>query len=110
MQKTAQDGSISGSGTIEEMCGIRLLHVGRVRKTGFLNKMMLSTEHRKTEKKDEEKRLKRKARRDVGPEDTTVQPREGGPTVHNNWEMPKNFCTHGGRMELPPRSRTSTTS
>ena len=76
----------------------------------ILNEMMLSTEHRKTEKKDEEKRLKRKARRDVGPEDTTVQPREGGPTVHNNWEMPKKFCTHGGRMELPPRSRTSTTS
>ena len=49
--------------------------------TYILNKMKLPTEHRKTGKKDEERRLKRKAPRDLGPEDTIVHTRGEGPTV-----------------------------
>ena len=88
------------------------------------------TEHGKTGKKDEEKRLNRKAPRDLGPEDIIVHTREGGPTVQlcgtvmwrANGSMlnlaqgtqykeiiriSKEFYTHGGREEQPHRSRTS---
>ena len=47
----------------------------------ILNKVKLTTEHRKTEKKDGERRFKKKTSRDLGPRDTTVHTREGGPTV-----------------------------
>ena len=49
--------------------------------TYILNKMKLTTEHKKTEEKDGEKRFKKKTPRDLGPGDTTVHTREGGPTV-----------------------------
>ena len=49
--------------------------------TYSLNKMKLPTEHRKAEKKNEEKRFKKKTPRNLGPEDITVRTREGGPTV-----------------------------
>ena len=44
--------------------------------TYILNKMKFSTEHKKAEKKDGEKRLKKKTTRDLGPGDTTVHTRE----------------------------------
>ena len=43
--------------------------------------MKLPTEHRKTEKKDGEKRFKKKTPGDLGPGETTVHTREGGPAV-----------------------------
>ena len=102
--------------------------------TYILNKMKLPTEHRKTGKKNEERRLKRKAPRDLGPEDTIVHTRGEGPTVllcgdskvackwikvefaqrnkvqRDNWENSKNLTLMVEKEEQPHRSRTSTTS
>ena len=49
--------------------------------TFILNKMKLSTEHRKTKKKDKEKRLKEKTPRNMGPKHNSIHTRSEGPTV-----------------------------
>ena len=48
--------------------------------TYILNNMKLSTEQRKTENNDKEKRFKKNTPRDLGPEDITVLMRDEGPT------------------------------
>ena len=54
--------------------------------TYILNKMKFPTEHRKTEKICR-KRFKKKTQRDLGPGDTTVHTREGGPAVQLCWRQ-----------------------
>ena len=87
--------------------------------TFILNKMKLSTEHRKTKKKDKEKRLKEKTPRNMGPKHYSIHTRSEGPTVQlcgesnvarqrDNREDSKRPCTHGGKGESPTQSRILT--
>ena len=100
--------------------------------TYILIKMKLLTENRQTKNKDKEKRLKKKTPRDLGPQVIIVHMRDEGLTVQLcgdsnvacKWtaKLPKeqstkrqlarfkDSYTHGGRRELPSRSRKITAS
>ena len=98
IRTTTQDGSISGDGTIVEMCGIRWPRNGLAKKTGWKQEKGKEHWRRSTsssrsflaewnyplnmERKSEgiEKMIKDKTPRDLGPADTVVHTRSEGPT------------------------------